>query len=157
MTDSVDVPLGSVTARLGLIDADGLAAWRHDESIDGLADVAFRGRSNYTAADHTGASLLPGEGGQVFGWRDLPVAEAVDRAIALRDWRAADPDRRLMIDFRPHSHHWQVMALGPSAEGRPPRRSFTPHPGEAFDEPGDAHAGADLRDENLLADHGDHC
>jgi hypothetical protein len=29
--------------------------------------------------------------------------------MALEAWRDAKPDRRLMVDFRPHSHHWQVM------------------------------------------------
>ncbi len=103
--------VGVDAARLSLVDADGLAAWRHEEPIDGLADVAFWGGSDQEAAARFGASPLPypGEDG-TYGWVDLPVDEAVDRAIALRDWQAADPERRLMVDFRPHSHHWQVMA-----------------------------------------------
>lgn len=52
---------------------------------------------------------VPGEDG-VHGWRDLDLHQAVRRAIALEDWQHADPQRRIKVDFRPHSHHWQVMA-----------------------------------------------
>ncbi|GAA2215160.1 hypothetical protein GCM10009850_106270 [Nonomuraea monospora] len=103
--------VGVDAARLSLIDADGLASWRHEEPIDGLADVAFWGRSVQEAAAAFSASLLahPGEDG-VYGWADLPVREAVDRAVALREWKDAVAERMIAIDFRPHSHHWQIMA-----------------------------------------------
>lgn len=107
-------PIGLVgvdAARLVLADADGLAAWRHDDPIDGLADVAFWGLSREEAAAELGAPLLgtPGEDG-VRGWADLPVRDAVERLTALDEWCAVRPDRRLAVDFRPHSHHWEVMA-----------------------------------------------
>ncbi|MEU1720627.1 hypothetical protein [Nonomuraea sp. NPDC005692] len=103
--------VGVDAARLSLIDADGLASWRHEEPIDGMADVAFWGRSVREAAAGFGASLLPhpGEDG-VYGWADLPVSEAVDRAIALQEWKQAGAERMIAVDFRPHSHHWQIMA-----------------------------------------------
>ena len=25
------------------------------------------------------------------------------------EWAESDVERKLMVDFRPHSHHWQVM------------------------------------------------
>ncbi|MFI7419327.1 hypothetical protein [Nonomuraea sp. NPDC049684] len=103
--------VGVDAARLSLIDADGLASWRHEEPIDGMADVAFWGRSVQEAAAGFGASLLthPGEDG-VYGWADLPVREAADRAIALQEWKQAGAGRMIAVDFRPHSHHWQIMA-----------------------------------------------
>jgi hypothetical protein len=36
------------------------------------------------------------------------VGEAVDKARALMDWKE-ETGRRMRVDFRPHSHHWQVM------------------------------------------------
>jgi hypothetical protein len=100
-------------ARMLFGDADALSAWRHDEPVDGLADVAFWGAAENDAAAEFAAPALgepgePGEGG-VRGWTGLAVTEAMRRACALFDWKDADPRRRLMVDFRPHSHHWQVM------------------------------------------------
>ncbi|MBE3015947.1 hypothetical protein IL992_43345 [Microbispora sp. NEAU-D428] len=109
--------VGVDASRLSLIDADGLGVWRHEEPIDGMADVAFWGRSVQEAVAHFGASLLanPGEDG-VYGWANLPVDEAVDRAIAVQEWKQAVRERMIAVDFRPHSHHWQVMAKVRAAE-----------------------------------------
>ncbi|MEU4406396.1 hypothetical protein AB0F88_17885 [Streptosporangium sp. NPDC023963] len=113
-------PLGHVgvdAGRLSLVDADALGTWRHEEPLDGMADVAFWGRSVQEAAAHFDASPLvsPGEDG-VYGWADLPVDEAAGRAIALQEWRQAVPERMIAVDFRPHSHHWQIMATVRAAE-----------------------------------------
>ncbi|MFF3483259.1 hypothetical protein ACFYXC_08245 [Streptomyces sp. NPDC002701] len=107
------VELGEIRvdwARLLFGDADALSAWRHDEPVDGLADVAFWGAAEEAAAAEFAAPCLggPGEDG-VRGWTGLPVPEAMRLAGALFDWKDADPGRRLMVDFRPHSHHWQIM------------------------------------------------
>lgn len=107
-------PIGMVgvdAARLILADADGLAAWRHDEPVDGRADVAFWGLSQEEAAAELSAPFLgtTGEDG-VRGWTDLDLPGAIERVTALEAWCAARPDRRLAVDFRPHSHHWDVMA-----------------------------------------------
>jgi hypothetical protein len=98
-------------ARLAFADADALSAWKHSEAIDGLADVVFWGRSQEQAAQAYGAPAIAttGEAG-TYGWADLPLAEAVTRARAVLAWTDEEPDRKLMVDFRPHSHHWQVMA-----------------------------------------------
>jgi len=86
-------------------DADALAAWVHDDALDGKADLAFWGADAEAAATETSANKL-GDG--AFGWNDLPVDEAVERGTELerlrdqREWRYA-------TDFRPHSHHWRVM------------------------------------------------
>lgn len=97
-------------ARLAFADADAISAWEHDEAIDGRADVVFWGRSQEEAAQAHDAPLLttPGDAGS-YGWADLPVDEAVQRAQAVLSWAEADDGRALMVDFRPHSHHWQVM------------------------------------------------
>lgn len=103
--------VGVDAGRISFADADALSAWRHEEPIDGLADVAFWGRSAHETAARFAAPPLdaPGEDG-VHGWTDLPVREAADRAMAVQDWKQAAARRALMVDFRPHSHHWQVMA-----------------------------------------------
>lgn len=96
-------------ARVLFGDADALDEWQHDEPVDGLADVAFWGAAAQEAAAAFAAPPLgePGEEG-VLGWTGLPVAEAVEKAIALERWKERT-GRRIMVDFRPHSHHWQVM------------------------------------------------
>ena len=98
-------------ARLAFADADALSHWEHSDAIDGLADVVFWGRSQEPAAQAQGAPRIgtPGESG-TYGWTDLPLPEAVAKAQAVLAWSEAEPDRKLMVDFRPHSHHWQVMA-----------------------------------------------
>jgi hypothetical protein len=98
-------------ARLAFADADSLSDWEHSDAIDGLADVVFWGRSQEEAAQAQSAAPIstPGESG-TYGWTDLPVPEAVAKAQAVLAWSEAEPDRKLMVDFRPHSHHWQVMA-----------------------------------------------
>jgi hypothetical protein len=106
-------PVGTVGvdwARLAFADADAIAAWEHDEPIDGLADVAFWGRSQEEAAQTHDAALLatPGDAGS-YGWADLPVLQAAQRAQAVLAWVEASPERKLMVDFRPHSDHWRVM------------------------------------------------
>ncbi|MFF0386268.1 hypothetical protein [Streptomyces sp. NPDC004286] len=108
------VPLGHVGvdwARVLFGDVDALNVWQHDEPVDGLADVAFWGAAADEAAAAFAAPELgePGEPG-VRGWAGLPVAEAVDKTLAVRAW-AQETGRRLMVDFRPHSHHWQIMRV----------------------------------------------
>ncbi|MCX5195663.1 hypothetical protein OOK31_17420 [Streptomyces sp. NBC_00249] len=96
-------------ARVLFGDADALNAWRHDEPVDGLADVAFWGAAAEEAAAAFSAPELgePGEDG-VRGWSGLAVAEAWEKARAVQSWKE-ETGRRMMVDFRPHSHHWQVM------------------------------------------------
>jgi hypothetical protein len=106
------VPLGDIRvdwARVLFGDADALNVWQHDEPVDGLADVAFWGAAAEEAAATFAASELgePGEDG-VRGWTGLAVAEAMEKARAVHSWKE-ETGRRMMVDFRPHSHHWQVM------------------------------------------------
>ncbi|MFI9771193.1 hypothetical protein ACIHJG_30590 [Streptomyces sp. NPDC052415] len=106
------VSLGDVGvdwARALFGDVDALNSWQHDEPVDGLADVAFWG----AAADEAAATFAAPELGErgedgVRGWTALPVPEAVDRARALTRWKD-ETGSGLAVDFRPHSHHWQIM------------------------------------------------
>lgn len=93
-------------ARLAFADADALGSWRHNSTLDGRADVVFWGRAQDEAVAEFGGTALP-EG--VHGWEDLDLATAVQRYESVEAWSAAAPDRVLRLDFRPHSHHYQVM------------------------------------------------
>ncbi|MFF8609498.1 hypothetical protein ACF06X_26570 [Streptomyces sp. NPDC015346] len=101
--------IGVDWARVLFGDVEALNTWQHDEPVDGLADVAFWGAAADEAAATFAAPELgePGEDG-VRGWTALPVSEAMDRARALSRWKD-ETGRRMAVDFRPHSHHWQIM------------------------------------------------
>ncbi len=105
--------IGVDHARFVFADADALNAWVHDLPIDGLADVVFWGRDQVALAGQLGA---PRAGDDGFGWLDLPVDEAYTRALDLEQRRADPAGPRFAVDFRPHSHHWQVMAGVRAAE-----------------------------------------
>ncbi|NVI88893.1 hypothetical protein HUX53_16830 [Actinomadura sp. BRA 177] len=90
--------------------ADALNAWIHDEPIDGLADVVFWGRHETEIAAEFGATRTGTPGEDHYGWLDLPVRDAYAKAIALHDRLKTASDRKFAFDFRPHSHHWRVMA-----------------------------------------------
>jgi hypothetical protein len=89
-------------ARLMVADTDGLGAWVHEASLDGKADLVFWGKDAPEAAARLNAPLLP-EG--VHGWTDLTVEQA-----EIQGEKAAALGMMLMVDFRPHSHHFQLMA-----------------------------------------------
>ncbi|TDV56198.1 hypothetical protein [Actinophytocola oryzae] len=93
-------------ARLAFADADALGEWRHHAALDGRADVAFWGSSRDEAVAEFGGTELP-EG--VHGWENLELEAAIERYEAVESWSEAAPDRLLRLDFRPHSHHYQVM------------------------------------------------
>lgn len=42
-----------------------------------------------------------------YGWKDLPIDEAV--RLGERVDEARDQGRRVAVDFRPHTHHWQLL------------------------------------------------
>lgn len=97
-------------ARLMFADIDALGAWKHDEPIDGKADLVFWGRDAQAAAKEVDAPRVRDpDGGTTFGWQNLPDAEARRKGGLV--WRAKEKHGWLMaLDYRPHSHHWQVMA-----------------------------------------------
>jgi hypothetical protein len=92
-------------ARLLIADFDALGAWCHEDSLDGLADYVFWGRDAEKVAQALNAPLLaPNE----FGWTNLSQALAQERGIATEEY-TQNHNLKLATDYRPHSHHWQVM------------------------------------------------
>ena len=92
-------------ARLLLADEGNGEKWIHEDSIDGRADFVFWGRDAGSLAAAIDAPAL--EDGN-FGWRDLPVAEIVERGTAAEELKE-ERGWKLATDFRPHSHHWQAL------------------------------------------------
>jgi hypothetical protein len=92
-------------ARLICMDYGALDAWQHDESLDGKADVVFWGRDEKAAARSTGAKPT-GEG---YGWTNMSLEAADAKQLEVDKLKAA-AHWALAIDFRPHSHHYYVLA-----------------------------------------------
>ncbi|GAB2585978.1 hypothetical protein Aab01nite_52190 [Paractinoplanes abujensis] len=95
--------LGVDWARFVFADADALNSWEHHRPLDGLADLVFWGRDQEQIAAEFDAPA--------FGWENLPVAEAYERGLALEARHNQPGGPKFAYDFRPHSHHWQAMAL----------------------------------------------
>jgi hypothetical protein len=92
-------------ARLMFADADALQEWRHEDALDGKADYVFWGRdAEAAAALHDAPELAPDE----YGWVDAPLEEAVERGAAVEESRERE-EWMFAGDFRPHSHHYQVL------------------------------------------------
>lgn len=99
-------------ARILIADVDALGLWKHDESLDRLADYVFWGRDAERVASATNAPrLADGE----FGWLNVPVETAEEHGIAVEEYRGKY-SLKMAGDFRPHSHHWRVMK--PTRENR---------------------------------------
>lgn len=94
------------TARLGFADVEMLGEWKHDEPLDGRADFLFWGADAESFAQIHG---VPRVGDDQFGWLDLPAEEVVEHGMRIEHLRDAE-GRRFATDFRPHSHHYQLMA-----------------------------------------------
>ncbi|MFT3837465.1 MAG: hypothetical protein QM723_10770 [Myxococcaceae bacterium] len=91
-------------ARLMFIDSAAVARWEHEQPTDGRADFVFWGRDAAQAAAQTNAPKL--SDGQ-FGWVDLEVAAAVTHGRAVEALRGP---LKFATDFRPHSHHFHLLA-----------------------------------------------
>lgn len=108
--------VGVDEARLMLVDPDALEDWRHEESLDGRADVVFWGLHAEQAAASVEAPAVDSDS---FGWTDLPVDRAQELAIELEDLKERE-ELGLAIDFRPHSHHHQALSqmwVSPTGSG----------------------------------------
>lgn len=92
-------------ARLVAMDHGALDHWRHEDSLDGLADFVFWGRDAAQLAKAIGAPANK-EG---HGWTDLAVADAEARADKAERIKA-QKHLLLATDLRPHSHHFQALA-----------------------------------------------
>ncbi len=93
-------------ARLGFVDVEMLGGWEQDEPIDGKADFLFWGADATEVARDENAPAV-GEG--QYGWLDLPVEEIVERGARIEQLRES-AGACFATDFRPHSHHYQVMS-----------------------------------------------
>jgi hypothetical protein len=92
-------------ARLLIADFDALGGWHHEDSLDGMADYVFWGRDAEKVAHSLDVQLVaPSE----FGWTNLPEALARQRGAAVEEYKQRN-SLKIATDYRPHSHHWQVM------------------------------------------------
>jgi hypothetical protein len=92
-------------ARILIADVDALGVWRHEESLDGMADYVFWGRDAEQVASTVKAPQL--ESGE-FGWIDVAEDTARERGLAVESYRDLH-SLKLAGDYRPHSHHWRLM------------------------------------------------
>jgi hypothetical protein len=92
-------------ARLIFADPVCLDAWVHEEPLDGRADLVYWGADALECRSVFGGEALD-EG--ALGWENLPVEEAADRGLSIETWRH-EREKRLAVDFRPHSHHYRIM------------------------------------------------
>jgi hypothetical protein len=92
-------------ARILIADVDVLGIWEHEESLDGLADFLFWGRD----AERIAAALnVPRTGENEFGWANVPIEIANTNGVGVQEYRDQH-SLKVAVDYRPHSHHWQVM------------------------------------------------
>jgi hypothetical protein len=103
--------VGVDEARLVFADPDALTAWRTDDPVDGLADLAFWGRDKDILIERTGAEAL---GDDTYGWTGLPAADAVQRARDLYQAKETE-GLRFTVDVRPHDDHHRLLSLARSA------------------------------------------
>jgi hypothetical protein len=90
-------------------DVDILGSWDDRKSQDGKADVVFRGRDAAAVAADIGAARVEiSAGADIFGWVDLPLEGALDQARRVVGLRSSQ--HKFAVDFRPHTHQWQVMS-----------------------------------------------
>jgi hypothetical protein len=108
--------LGVDHARFAFADADALNSWEHLESLDGLADLVLWGRDKEQVAAEFDVPRLGDSADVEYGWVDLPIQEAYRRGLAIEKRRDEPGGPKFAFDFRPHSHHWQVMALVRASE-----------------------------------------
>jgi hypothetical protein len=92
-------------ARILIADVDVLGSWKHEESLDGLADYVFWGRDAERVATAVNAPRVTRE---EFGWVNVPLQIAEKNGIAVQEYRDKNA-LKIAGDYRPHSHHWQVM------------------------------------------------
>ena len=92
-------------ARLVCVDHGSLDEWRHDDSLDGLADVMFWGRDEAQLAKAMRAPRTR-EG---YGWSNLTVEDAEAKLLECERLKAQNK-WLLATDFRPHSHHFHALA-----------------------------------------------
>lgn len=106
-------------ARMLIADVDALGIWKHEDSLDGLADYVFWGRD---AEQVAAAFNAPRLGKAEFGWVAVTVEAAQRHGMAVQGYRDKNCIK-IAGDYRPHSHHWLVMK--PVREESPTESSTT--------------------------------
>lgn len=92
-------------ARVALAPSEALDAWQHEVTIDGRADFVFWGAAAHEVArEHDAPQLDDSQ----WGWTNGDVYEVAAKGRAVEAW-VATQGVRVAMDFRPHSHHWEVM------------------------------------------------
>jgi len=92
-------------ARILIADVDAIGSWKHEESLDEMADYLFWGRD----ADLIAAAVkAPKVGDSEFGWLNVPVDSALENGVAVQEYRDKH-SLKIATDYRPHSHHWHAM------------------------------------------------
>ena len=92
-------------ARLACLDLKALDQWKHEDSLDGLADVVFWGRDDAALAK----ALRAPKTSEGYGWRYLDLMDAESKVLEAEILKAEN-DWLLNVDFRPHSHHFHALA-----------------------------------------------
>ena len=92
-------------ARLACLDLKALDHWKHEDSLDGLADVVFWGRDDAALAK----ALRAPKTKEGYGWRDLDLMDAESKVMEAEILKAEN-NWMLNVDFRPHSHHFHALA-----------------------------------------------
>ena len=116
--DQAAVPLGDLPVdHCGTVlgDAVGFESWSGlgGTTIDGMADVVFWDTLAPLAHSKFGGQELTAVGRpEVYGWLDIPVAQARQFADQLAAWEADDKGRGVQVSFDEHTHHHLVRRAG---------------------------------------------
>lgn len=113
----ITVPSGSLL----LIDTGYLNMWSHDKPPVMPAGILSSDEATEKANTFVDLKLVGKDAEKVafqfeaprlseseFGWIDMPIDEAAAHGIELEEYRDGN-QLRVAGDFRPHSHHWQVL------------------------------------------------
>lgn len=92
-------------ARLMFADPSVLDAWQHEDTLDGLADIAFWGRDKELVAKASGATRL--DDGE-WGFADLPLDAAKAKYAELGELVARN-DWFVRAEPREHDHHYLLL------------------------------------------------
>ncbi|MFJ2717608.1 hypothetical protein [Streptomyces sp. NPDC087437] len=108
-----DLPVDRSGMALG--DASGLDAWTgmDDEPADGLADVSCWGRHEDDAHAEFGGDRIPQYGVDgLYGWLDLPLAEAEALAAELTRWRGGLHGKGVAVSLDKHTDFYRFRRAG---------------------------------------------
>lgn len=97
-------------ARLMFADAAVLGDWEHEDTLDGLADIAFWGSDAELLAKASGAKKL----GDVWGFADMPLDAAKAKYAELAELVETN-DWFVRAEPREHDHHYHLLKAAQSS------------------------------------------